>query len=161
MARRPFEFERDASEVLDWLKILTRTATPFRELFSQAQEKDQAHIQIPDVLAKAYLHLLMSLAFASYDMRLFYDQIVLCDDLITLGMRKVTENLSQNRLSEYATFVPMELASMIAFLLIQDVTGPAIDIQETYIEYIRVLVSLLTPNLFPFLAPDNHIANEY
>jgi len=35
--RRQFNFARDASDVLDWLKILTHIMIPFRDLVSEAQ----------------------------------------------------------------------------------------------------------------------------
>lgn len=128
-------------DVLDWLKAITRATVPFRDLFSQVQDHANS-IQIPEELPKAYLHLLMSLAFITNDMQLFDEQMTLCSELIELGTRKLVQNMSLNHLSDYATFVPLELASVIAFQLVQDITGPAVDICETYWEYIKVLVSL-------------------
>lgn len=141
MTPRQFIFARDAVEVLDWLKVIARTTVPFRDLFSQVQDHAN-RIQIPEELSKAYPHLLMSLAFITNDMQHFDEQMTLCNELVEFGTRKLVQNMSLNRLSDCATFVPLELASAITFQLVQDVTGPAIDICETYWEYIKVLVSL-------------------
>jgi hypothetical protein len=77
-------------------------------------------------------------------MQVFDEQIVICNDLIALGMKKVIENMSDVRLSKYAVFPPSELASLVTFQLLQDVKGSTLDISETYLEYLKSLVSQFT-----------------
>jgi len=82
------------------------------------------------------------LASTASDMQVFDKHMTLCSELLELGLRKSVQTMSPHQLSEYATFLPSELASLVTFQLVQDVTGAAMDIGETYSEYMKDLVSL-------------------
>ena len=75
------------------------------------------------------------------NMQGFDEQMVICTGLIDLGMKKVIQNMSDVRLSKYTVFPPSEFASLVTFQLLQDVKGSTLDISETYLEYLKSLVS--------------------
>ena len=137
----PNKTDRVCLALVDWLKLINRSITPFRALISQVSSSDRSSIQIPEELPRAWLHLLLSLAFLAKDMQVFDEQMVICNDLIALGMRKVIRNVSDVRLSKYTVFPPSEFASLVTFQLLQDVKGSTLDISEVYLEYLKSLVS--------------------
>jgi len=145
----PRKYQSDREDVLDWLKLLTRTTVPFRELFSQAKIANRLNIQIPEELTKAWLHLVMSLAFVAVDMQYFDEQMVLCNQLIEVGIRNLVHNMSLNRLSDYATFVPAELASFITFQLAQYVKMSLLVWNIT--EILRKFFGSTNPRLSPLV----------
>jgi hypothetical protein len=55
-----------------------------------------------------------------------------CYEFLEEGMRKIVRSLTGKSLLEYAVFVPFEVASLISFQLLQDITQTAPDIIETY-----------------------------
>jgi hypothetical protein len=87
----------------------------------------------------------MSLVFSSKETHLtvFEEQSFICGELLNKGMAKVARNLTQKSLLEYLVFKPWELVSLINFALLGDITSPHPDITDTYVEYLRSLVSLL------------------
>jgi hypothetical protein len=137
----PDKTDRDCIELVDWLKLINRSITPFRDLISEVPTLDRSSIRIPEELPRAWLHLLLSLAFLAKDMQVFDEQMVICNDLIALGMKKVIQKMSDVRLSKYTVFPPSEFASLVTFQLLQDVKGSTLDISEVYLEYLKSLVS--------------------
>jgi hypothetical protein len=116
---------------------------------SQVPASDRTGIQIPEELERAWLHLLLSFAFLVWeDMQVFDEQMVICNNLLELGMKKIIQNMSTVRLSNYAVFPPSEFASLLTFQLLQDVNDSALDldISEIYLEYLKSLVSRRCPN---------------
>lgn len=83
----------------------------------------------------------MALVFCTKDTGIFEDQIAIWSALVNEGMRKVVQSITQKSLLESIVLVPMELASLISFQLLQDVRGSFPDICETYWEYLIALVS--------------------
>lgn len=85
----------------------------------------------------------MALVCSSKEQHLwfFQDQTIICSQLLNEGMRKVVENLGQKSLLEYAVFKPWEVASLVNFVLLSDITGQLRDTSDTYVEYLNHLVS--------------------
>jgi hypothetical protein len=138
----PNKGDRDCQDLVEWLQMINRSITPFRDLMSQVPASDRANIQIPEELERAWLHLLLSFVFLVWeDMQVFDEQMVICNNLLELGMKTVIRNMSDVQLSNYAVFPPSEFASLVTFQLLQDVNGSALDISETYLEYLKSLVS--------------------
>ena len=71
--------------------------------------------------------------------------MTLCSGLIEVGMAKLVLTMDPKPLSGFATFSPSELVSFVTFQLMQDATGASQDILETYLDYMKILVS--TPML--------------
>jgi hypothetical protein len=136
-----------------WLETITRRTERFRELCSQAPSADRLKLRLPEELPKAWLHLLMSLVVCTKDRMQFEDQMTTCYELLEEGMRKIVRSLTSKSLLEYAVFVPFEVASLINFQLLQDITRTSPDIIETYWQYLRRLVSFFSP--FYGLIADN------
>jgi hypothetical protein len=133
---------RDATQVLQWLGYATQTTSVFKEMLSHANSNERSMIEVPEELPKAWLHLLMAVIFSFKDqyMMIFEEQSDVCSQLLNEGMRKVVENLGQKSLLEYAVFKPWELASLVNFVLLRDITGQSPDISDTYLEYMTYLV---------------------
>jgi len=138
---------RNVNEVIHWLNLATRRIQPFVELLSQAPASDRTTIESPEELPKAWLHLLMSLICFLQDTTLFTNQMNVCIVLLTEGMRKVIQRANQKGLSEHYVFTPFQLTSLINFQLLQDITRVSPDIETTYWEYLKSLVSCLNRTL--------------
>lgn len=98
-------------------------------------------MQIPDELTKSWLHLLMALVFAAEDSQGFNEQMTVCSGLVEIGMAKLVLSMDPKPLSGFAIFGPSELVSFVTFQLMQDATGTSQDILETYLDYMKILVS--------------------
>ncbi|KAH8819883.1 hypothetical protein F5884DRAFT_762073 [Xylogone sp. PMI_703] len=141
-----YRISRDCSDILDWLNLINRSTVPFRDLLCQASAAERSNIEIPEELPTAWLHLVLSLAFATEDMGVFDEQMAICNERLQQGMKKIVERLSENHLSEYVVFAPLDLAFLVFFQLSQKMNGPALDISETYIEYLKSLQSDIEAN---------------
>ena len=71
----------------------------------------------------------------------FEEQSRLCSQLLNQGMVQVLESLKQKSLLKYAVFNPWQLASLVNFVLLGDITAQAPDTSDTYSEYLSYLVS--------------------
>jgi hypothetical protein len=120
--------------------VIVRRTQPFKDLLSQAQTADPSKIKIPDELLIAWLHLIMSLINMSRGSSLWDDQINICSSLMNEGMKKVVQDLNQKSLLEKSVFMPFEVASLVNFRLLKDVTP---DISMTYFARLKQLVSFL------------------
>jgi hypothetical protein len=127
--------------VLEWLKTLSRQVAPFGDLLSQVPVSHRHTINLPEELSRAWLQLLMAMAFILEDIDKFVDQMLLCNELLDQGMRKAVQQLSEIHLSEYVVFAPFDLAHLITFELSQGITGSEMDISVIYMEYVKQLVS--------------------
>lgn len=115
-------------------------------MFSFASAANRASMEsLPEELPKAWLHFLMAFIFASDDkhQHKFQAQSEACRQLLLDGVVKTLFALKQKTLLEYLAFVPSNLASLINFALIQDITGQNLDTSETYFEYLSNVVSHL------------------
>lgn len=113
----------------------------FRNLFAQSSSSERLNIQTPRELPTAWIHLLLSLIFTTEDMQLFDEQMMICNELLEQGMKKVVGELSAKPLSEYIVFAPFDLALLMSFQLSQGPNGSSLDISESYLEYLKSLVS--------------------
>jgi hypothetical protein len=123
-----------------------RHVQPFKELFAQATPSDQYGIDIPEELLKAWLHFIMSLVYCTKDLALWDEQINKASSLIDKGMKKIVQNLNQKSLLDKSVFMPFEVALLVNFQLLQDITVAHPDITESYREYLSYLVRI-SPSL--------------
>lgn len=93
-------------------------------------------------MLKAWLHVIMSLInFMTSNP--WEDQMNTCAALIEEGMKKTVQSLNRQSLLEKSVLMPSEVAFLINFQLLQDLTGnQSDDICETYSVYLRGLVSV-------------------
>lgn len=141
----PRENDEACAEARLWLEMITRRTERFGEFCSQAPSVDRVKLRLPEELPKAWLHLLMSLIVCTNDRMLFEDQMTTCYELLEEGMCKVVRGLTSKSLLEYTVFIPFEVASLVNFQILQDITRNAPDISETYWQYLRRLVSFSSP----------------
>jgi hypothetical protein len=73
----------------------------------------------------------------------FEEQSSICSRLLNAGMIQVLVNLGQKSLLKYAVFNPWQLASLVNFVLLGDITTSAPDPNDTYSDYLTYLVSFL------------------
>lgn len=149
ISRDTISRDRAVDGVLQKLKLATRRVQPFAELFSQAQATDRSNIDLPEEFQKVWLHLLMSLICFQQDATRTTDHMDVCTGLLVDGMRKVVQRPNQKPLVEYAVVMPFQLASLLNFQLLQDITRASLDIDTTYWEYLKSLVSRLKESPFP------------
>lgn len=139
--------DHNATEILDWLNRINKSTSLLQDYLSHAPLADRSNITIPDELTTAWLHLVLALIYSVENMRFFDSQMTTCHDLINRGIKKVVSNVSKVEMSNYAVFPPFEFASLIAFQLSRDGNASAADISDTYLEYLKTLVSRRRENL--------------
>ena len=113
---------------------------PFKERFAEILPADQSSVEIPEEMLKAWLHLIMSLICITKDSILFETHITIACRLVDEGMKKVIQRLLQNSLLDKSVFMPFEVALLVNFQLLRDITGPHPDITDSYREYLNSLV---------------------
>ena len=131
----------DVDDVLQWLSSTVRLTQSFIEIFSNTTSIERTSIEIPEEFPKAWLHFLMSLVFNMKDYASFEVQSRICTQLLATGARKVFQSLMQKSLLGYLVLRPFELASLMNFQLLGDITQLSLDTSDTYFEYLSSLVS--------------------
>ncbi|XMA10295.1 hypothetical protein WAI453_003086 [Rhynchosporium graminicola] len=135
-----------ASALLNWLELLNKVTSPFKDYLDHVPLPDRSDIKMPEELTIAWLHLVLALTFSAEDTGLFETQMSICHDLVIRGTRKAISGLSKANLFDYAVFQPFEFASLIAFQLSQEHKGSAADVSDTYLEYLKTLQSDIEGN---------------
>ena len=143
--RAAVPLERKVGELLQKLNLVIRRIQPFTELLSQTQAMDRFNIELPEDLPKAWLHLLISFACFEQDNARSMEQLDASTKLLTGGMQKVIQRPNQKSLLEYSIVTPVQLTSLINFNLLQDITRIHPDINTTYWEFMKSLVSHSEP----------------
>ncbi|KAH7370897.1 hypothetical protein BKA65DRAFT_562836 [Rhexocercosporidium sp. MPI-PUGE-AT-0058] len=146
VSNRLTQVDRDLTEIFDWLRLIIKSTSSFKDYLSHVPWADRSDIPIPEELTTAWLHLVLAMTFSIRDIRLFDSQMTTCHDLIDLGIKKVISNVSKVELSNYAVFSPFEFASLIAFQLSRGDNGSAADISDAYLEYLKTLQSDIESN---------------
>ncbi|TGO45808.1 hypothetical protein BOTNAR_0637g00020 [Botryotinia narcissicola] len=132
---------RDVKQIIEWMALIGKRIETFKELLSEVPTLERCEIGISEKLPRAWLHVLMALAFTKDMASSWYTHMNLCLDLMNEGMKETLQSLSKYQLSEYAVFAPFDLASLITFQLSQDLTGSCPDICTTYVDYMISLES--------------------
>ncbi|TGO17316.1 hypothetical protein BPAE_0437g00020 [Botrytis paeoniae] len=132
---------RDVKQIIDWMALIGKRIEVFKELLSEVPIVDRCEIGISEKLPRAWLHVLMALAFTKDMASAWYTHMNLCLDLMNEGMKETLQALSRYQLSDYVVFAPFDLASLITFQLSQDLTGSCPDICTTYVDYMIFLES--------------------
>lgn len=133
---------RDIKSIIDWMELIGKRTELFRELLSEVPVVERCEINISDKLPRAWLHVLMALAFTKDMASPWYTHMNSCLELANEGMKDTVQTLLKYKLSDYAVFGPFDLASLLTFQLSQDLTGMCPDICETYVDYMRSLVRI-------------------
>ncbi|KAF4628859.1 hypothetical protein G7Y89_g9299 [Cudoniella acicularis] len=146
--RKRGQSPRNMSEILSWLAFIMRSSQMFKDILSQANATEYSAIELPEELSKAWLYALMTLIWSTNEQRMadFEEQSAVCIQLLNEGMRKVIENLIQKSLLKYVVFKPWELASLINFRLLGDITSQSLDTSDTYFEYLSSLEAAVETN---------------
>ncbi len=139
----------NAAGLRNFLRKLTQPIQSFEALLSHAQVEDRARIDVPDEFLKAWLHLLMCLAYSTQTMDAWADHAKITETLIKTGMGRVIESLSTRALLDRAAVLPMEIASMACLNLFNDTSNSSHGISETYLEYLQALVRHQAPFVSP------------
>ncbi|KAL2066725.1 hypothetical protein VTL71DRAFT_2797 [Oculimacula yallundae] len=145
-SNRHMQFDSTALELSNWLELINKATSPFKDYLTHVPLSDRADIQMPEELTTAWLHLVLAFTFSVEDMGLFENQMSICHDLVIRGVKKAILNVSQVDLSDYAVFQPFDFASLIAFQLSREQRGSAYDISDTYLEYLKTLQSDIEGN---------------
>ncbi|KAF7959341.1 hypothetical protein EAE96_000961 [Botrytis aclada] len=132
---------RDVKQIIDWMALIGKRIEVFKELLSEVPIVDRCEIGISEKLPRAWLHVLMALAFTKDMASAWYTHMNLCLDIMNEGMKETLQALSKYQLSDYVVFAPFDLVSLITFQLSQDLTGSCPNICTTYVDYMLSLES--------------------
>lgn len=102
---------------------------------------EKSTIDPPRELTLAWIHLLICLT-SSLDEESFYNNGMKFLRLAETSIESLIRRLRSKSLVKYTVLMPFEIFSLVSLRLLHDVTGPHLDITETYREYIRTLVRL-------------------
>jgi hypothetical protein len=130
------------NDVHDWLVPMAHQTRSFQEFFSAATRSEVAHIEMPAEFPKVWIHLIISLVSCVDDLGIFDVHSEICGDLLDKGMRKMVRSVNESTLLDNLVLAPAELALLMSFQLLRDVTKSYPDISGTYSEYLRSLVSV-------------------
>jgi hypothetical protein len=126
---------------LEHLERALSRVRPFLEVVKTATTSDFRMIEPPIEGARAWLHLLMALVLGSNDFTAFERHITRCDELLTETVRKIVKDMIPKSLVHSLVVAPMDLALLLNFRLLQDITKALPNICESYWEYLRGLES--------------------
>jgi hypothetical protein len=73
----------------------------------------------------------------------FEEQGRLCSQLLSAGIVQVLMNLGQKNLLKYGVFNLSQVASLLNFVLLGDITAQSPDISDTHSQYLSYLVSFI------------------
>jgi hypothetical protein len=135
--------------LLQWLGELSDTVETFRNLMFFANRSERSTIEIPWEFTTAWIYFLATIIPYSennyQNERSFIQSSQTFNRLLHRGMRIVVEGLRDTSLTEYRVLMPWGLVSLINLTLLEDVTPPQSDTNETYQAYLRRLVGLTRP----------------
>nr|XP_036585489.1 mg2+ transporter [Colletotrichum truncatum]KAF6795540.1 mg2+ transporter [Colletotrichum truncatum] len=123
-------------------KALRQLALPIMALkgiLSYAEPTDRLEIDVPVDLIRAWLHLVISLVYASHDTHMWEDHLDVADSLVKSGIKHIMENLSNLKLLERSSVLPLEIVSLISYDLLSNTSGRFAGISDTYSEYLKAL----------------------
>ncbi|RAL66763.1 hypothetical protein DID88_007546 [Monilinia fructigena] len=138
---------RDVRYISDWMEFIGRQTEEFKELVSGVAMVERCKIEVSDKLPRAWLHLLMALAFTKDMAPPWSTHMRVCLELMNDGMKETIQKLSNYQLLDYVAFTPFDVASLMTFQLPQDLTGSCPDICETYVDYMGSLGLLFRESL--------------
>ncbi|KAB8298999.1 hypothetical protein EYC80_001134 [Monilinia laxa] len=130
---------RDAKYTSDCMESIGRQTEELKELVSGVPIVERCKIKFSDKLPRAWLHLLMALAFSKDIALPWSPHMRVCLKLMKDGVKETIQQLSNYQLSDYVVFTPFDVASLMTFQLSQDLTGSCPDICETYVDYMGSL----------------------
>ncbi|KAI8279225.1 hypothetical protein K4K56_012772 [Colletotrichum sp. SAR 10_98] len=123
-------------------KALRQLALPvmaFKSILSHAEPTDRLEIDVPIDLIRAWLHLVMGLIYASHETHMWEDHLDVADSLVKSGMKQIMERLSNLKLLERSSVLPLEVVSLIGYGLLSNTSEKYAGISDTYSEYLRAL----------------------
>ncbi|KAL3306236.1 mg2+ transporter [Colletotrichum asianum] len=123
-------------------KALRQLALPvmaFKSILSHAEPTDRLEIDVPIDLIRAWLHLVMGLIYASLETHMWEDHLDVADSLVKSGMKHIMERLSNLRLLDRSSVLPLEVVSLIGYGLLSNTSEKYAGISDTYSEYLRAL----------------------
>lgn len=135
------------NELNECLERVARNIQPFQDLLRTATVSELSKIELPADGAKAWLHLLMSLVLGKDKFVTFERHILRCNDLLGESVRKILTQMIPRSLLDDLVLAPIELALLINFQLLQDVTSSLPDVGLSYWQYFKRLVSFRLVNL--------------
>ena len=127
------------------LEAAARQARFYENILAHIPVKDRGAIKIPEQSSRAWLHLIMFLILLSVDDR--HDQwrkhLNHFNTLMNESRTVITKTFIRKPLVNKLTLLPMDIALLASFNMLQDLTNDRPNIEETYSIYLNQLVSLL------------------
>ncbi|TDZ13014.1 hypothetical protein C8035_v000464 [Colletotrichum spinosum] len=123
-------------------KALRQLALPilaFKNILSHAEPANRLEIDVPLDLIRAWLHLVMGLIYASHETQKWEDHLDVADELVKSGMKHIMERLSNLKLMDRSSVLPLEMVSLMSYGLMSNASGKYAGISDTYSEYLKAL----------------------
>lgn len=141
------DWELELEDLVKCFQSTARKLKPFKDVVSQA---DRAKVQVPEALPNAWVHLVMALVLYMVP-RLAYwkPKADVAANLLSDGEAAMLKGfLTLDSLLDNTVFTPFDLATLLVYQLGKDVTNSRPDIEQTYSQYLALLVRLRT---YPFV----------
>ena len=122
------------------LRDFTQEVQAFLNVLSQASAEEMSKIALPREFVKAWLYVVMTMVFGAEEQPQWRDRCDRATALISQGIEKIMQGLSDIDFVERATVLPLDMLSLIAMGLLKDQVGKFDDIGETYSQYLNSLV---------------------
>jgi hypothetical protein len=139
--RRREDIRLSVGPIRTTLRMLTRAVTSFQAILSHVPIADRLKVEVPDSLVRAWLHLIMALAQSSQGFEGWSENLDVAEALIRRGMGEIMDSLPAEDLVKDIIIHPMELVLLMSWRLLQDSNGKYPNLNDTYSEYIKALVS--------------------
>ncbi|CRG89948.1 Dual oxidase 2 [Talaromyces islandicus] len=137
------EWELELESLVNCFRSIARKLKPFRDVVSMASPADQAKIQIPETLPKAWIHVVMALVLYMVPRPAYYyweSKADIAADLLSDGVAAMLKCLqAMDSLLEDTVFAPFDLATLLVYQLGKDVTNSRPDIEQTYSQHLALL----------------------
>lgn len=117
---------------------------PYKDLLSQATFQDQSGIEIPDELVQGWLHLVMTLVFASLGSESWQAQSRKATKLLEAGSNLLMDRLSKGELQDHSVVMPQEIVSILSQKLLLGISSTEVekDIASVYTQYLLRVVCM-------------------
>ena len=124
------------SDIRRFLRRLAQDVQSFQRIMKYASTEQRSKLELPQELITAWLHILSTLLGPAS----WFGHMDRAQTLVTAGLDKIIKGTGSVGLMDSVAMMPMELCALSAMSILRDWTGNSDDINETYSQYLNLLV---------------------